>query len=155
MNTFNQKLQKSLPLALAAACGAASLLAGTFGTFSTAMGSELTANHNSVINSQTIATASTCPKSAGGGKLEAYIETSNFSIYLCQRRGQIFYTSTSKNNNSKGIRSLKAYAEHGTGYVAKNGQYEYIVTGANLSIFRNGKLLQTDPVIKYVSGYSN
>lgn len=154
MNNFNQKLQKSLPLALATACGAASLLAGTFGTFSTATGSELTANHSSVINSQTIASASTCPKSAGGGQLEAYAETSNFSIYLCQKRGQIFYTSTSK-NNGKGVRSLKAYAEHGTGYVAKNGQYEYIVTGANLSIYRKGKLLQTDPVIKYVSGYSH
>lgn len=148
MNTFKHKSQKSLAIALSTA----SLLAATFGTFSTAIGSELTANHSSVINSQTIASASTCPKSAGGGQLDAYIETSNFSIYLCKRRGQLFYTSTSK-TNGKGIRSVKAYTEEGTGYVAKNGQYEYIVTGAKLEIFRNGKLLQTDPVIKYVSGY--
>ncbi|AFY32853.1 hypothetical protein [Calothrix sp. PCC 7507] len=136
MNSFNQKLQKSLPVVLATACGVASLLAGT--SFS-------------AVASEQIAT---CPKSAGGGQLSAYIETSNFYIYLCQRRGKLFYTSTSK-HSGKGIRSLPAYIEEGTGTVAKNGQYEYIVDGLRLEIVKNGKVLQTDPVIKYVSGHSH
>ncbi|MBW4642968.1 MAG: hypothetical protein KME23_08240 [Goleter apudmare HA4340-LM2] len=139
MNNSYQKQKSSLAIALATACGAASLLAGTLGA-SSAQASEL------------IASASVCPKYAGGGQLEAYIETRNFSIHLCRRRGQLFYTGVSK-KDGKGIRSLRAYTEEGTGYVVTNGQYEYIVNGASLDILRNGKVLQSEPVIRYVSGY--
>jgi len=143
-------MNKSFPLILATA----SLLTGTFGTSSSAVASELVATKVSAINTQIIASASTCPKYAGGGILEANIETRNFSIYICKRSGKLFYTSTSK-LNGKGIRSLPTYTEEGTGYIAKNGKYEYVVNGASLDILKNGKLLQTDPVIKYVRGNSN
>ncbi|MBD2607254.1 hypothetical protein H6G81_22675 [Scytonema hofmannii FACHB-248] len=140
-------MNKSFPLILATA----SLLTGTFGTSSSAVASELVATQASAINTEIIASASTCPKYAGGGTLEANIETRNFSIYICKRSGKLFYTSTSK-LNSKGIRSLPAYTEEGTGYIAKNGKYEYVVNGVSLEILKNGKVLQTDPVVKYVRG---
>ncbi|MBW4608532.1 MAG: hypothetical protein KME22_15315 [Hassallia sp. WJT32-NPBG1] len=150
MNSFNQKQNKLFSLILATA----SLLAGTFGTSSSVVASEVMATKASAINTGIIASASTCPKYAGGGTLEAQIETRNFSIYICQKSGKLFYTSTSK-LNGKGIRSLPAYSEEGTGYIAKNGKYEYVVNGASLEILKNGKVLQTDPVIKYVRGNSN
>ncbi len=140
-------MNKSFPLILATA----SLLTGTFGTSSSAVASELVATQALPINTQIIASASTCPKYAGGGILEANIETRNFSIYICKRSGKLFYTSTSK-LNGKGIRSLPTYTEEGTGYIAKNGKYEYVVNGVSLEILKNGKVLQTDPVIKYVRG---
>ncbi|MBW4475507.1 MAG: hypothetical protein KME54_01210 [Tolypothrix brevis GSE-NOS-MK-07-07A] len=140
-------MNKSFALILATA----SLLTGTFGTSSSAVASELVATQASPINTQIIASASTCPKYAGGGILEANIETRNFSIYICKRSGKLFYTSTSK-LNGKGIRSLPAYTEEGTGYIAKNGKYEYVVNGVSLEILKNGKVLQTDPVVKYVRG---
>jgi len=140
-------MNKSFALILATA----SLLTGTFGTSSSAVASELVATQASAINTQIIASASTCPKYAGGGILEANIETRNFSIYICKRSGKLFYTSTSK-LNGKGIRSLPAYTEEGTGYIAKNGKYEYVVNGVSLEILKNGKVLQIDPVIKYVRG---
>jgi hypothetical protein len=143
-------MNKSFLLILATA----SLLTGTFGTSSSAVASELVATQASPINTEIIASASTCPKYAGGGILEANIETRNFSIYICKRSGKLFYTSTSK-LNGKGIRSLPTYTEEGTGYIAKNGKYEYVVNGVNLEILKNGKVLQTDPVIKYVRGNSN
>ncbi|GAX44046.1 hypothetical protein NIES4075_50630 [Tolypothrix sp. NIES-4075] len=143
-------MNKSFLLILATA----SLLTGTFGTSSSAVASELVATQASSINTEIIASASTCPKYAGGGILEAQIETRNFSIYICKRSGKLFYTSTSK-LNGKGIRSLSAYSEEGTGYIAKNGKYEYVVNGVSLEILKNGKVLQTDPVIKYVRGNSN
>jgi hypothetical protein len=139
-------MNKSFALILATA----SLLTGTFGTSSSAVASELVATKVSAINTH-IASASTCPKYAGGGILEANIETRNFSIYICKRSGKLFYTSTSK-LNGKGIRSLPAYTEEGTGYIAKNGKYEYVVNGVSLEILKNGKVLQIDPVIKYVRG---
>ncbi len=143
-------MNKSFPLILATV----SLLTGTFGTSSSAVASELMSTKGSPINTEIIASASTCPKYAGGGILEANIETRNFSIYICKRSGKLFYTSTSK-LNGKGIRSLPAYTEEGTGYIAKNGKYEYVVNGVSLEILKNGKVLQTDPVIKYVRGNSN
>lgn len=154
MNSFNPKPNKSFSLILATACSTASLLAGTFWTSSSAVASELMATKASTINTGIIASASTCPKYAGRGILEAQIETRNFSIYICKKSGKLFYTSTSK-LNGKGIRSLSAYSEEGTGYIAKNGKYEYVVNGVSLDILKNGKLLQTDPVVKYVRGNSN
>jgi hypothetical protein len=140
-------MNKSFALILATA----SLLTGTFGTSSSAVASELVATQASPINTEIIASASTCPKYAGEGILEAQIETRNFSIYICKKNGKLFYTSTSK-LNGKGIRSLPAYSEEGTGYIAKNGKYEYVVNGVSLEILKNGKVLQTDPVVKYVRG---
>jgi hypothetical protein len=151
MNIFSHKQMKSLLLALATACGTA--LSFTT-TFNSAIASELTASTNSVVNSKTIAQVRSCPKYAGGGRLEVQIETRNFLIHFCNRRNKLFYTGISK-RDGKGIYSLPAYTEEGTGYVVKNGKYEYIVTGASLDILRNGKVIQSEQVIKYVSGYSN
>jgi uncharacterized membrane protein len=152
MNSFQQIQNKSFALILATACGT-SLLTGMFGS-SSAIALQLDSTKLSVENSETIASAYTCPKYAGGGILEAYIETTNFYIHICNKRGQLFYTGISK-LNGKGIRSLRAYTEEGTGYVVKNKNYEYVVNGASLDIIKNGRVIQTDPVINYVSGYSN
>ncbi|MBH8561790.1 hypothetical protein I8748_06305 [Nostoc sp. CENA67] len=154
MNSWNQKLKKSLPIILATTCGVTSLLTAIVGTSSFAVASESTTNQHSQVNNQLIANAYTCPRYAGGGLLEAYVETPNFQIYICNKRGQLFYTSTSKLNR-QGIRSLPIDVEEGTGYVAKNGKYEYLVNGASLTILKNGYVLQTDPVIQYISGHSN
>lgn len=154
MKGFNRKQNKSFSIILATVCGAASLLTGTLGTSSFAVASQLIPSERSLANSQIAVNPYTCPRYAGGGLLEAYIETPNFAIYICNKRGQLFYTSTSK-LNGQGIRTLPAYTEEGTGYVAKNGKYEYIVNGASLEILKNGRVLQTDPVIKYVSKSAN
>lgn len=151
MNIFPNRQMKSLLLILATTCGTALSI---FGTVNFAVASELTANKNSAVNSRNIARVSTCPKYTGGGKLFAKIETRNFIIHLCDRRGTLFYTGISK-QNGRGIYSLPTYSEEGIGIIAKNGQYEYVVTGAELSISKNGKLLQSERVIKYVSGNSN
>lgn len=154
MNSFSQKLKKSLPRILAMICGTTSLLSAIAATSSFAVASQSTANQHSSVNNQVLANAYTCPRYAGGGLLEAYVETPNFYIYICNKRGQLYYTSTSKLNR-QGIRSLPVYVEEGTGYVAKNGKYEYIVDGTSLTILKNGHVLQTDPVIQYISGYAN
>ncbi|MBU7584470.1 MAG: hypothetical protein KAF91_16410 [Nostoc sp. TH1S01] len=123
------------------------LLTGIVGTSSSASAAQTVSN-------QIIANAYTCPRYAGGGQLEAYIETTNFYIHICNKSGKLFYTGISK-LNGKGVRSLRAYTEEGTGYVVKNQNYEYVVNGASLDIIKNNRVIQTDPVIKYVSGYSN
>lgn len=151
MNTYSCKQMKSLLLTLATVCGTA--LSFTT-TFNSAIASELMPSRNSAVNSTTIAQARSCPKYAGGGRLAAQIETRNFLIHFCDRQGKLYYTGISK-RDGKGIYSLPAYTEEGTGYVVKNGKYEYIVTGASLDIVRNGKVIQSEPVIRYVSGYYN
>ncbi|MBE9004287.1 hypothetical protein IQ259_04400 [Fortiea sp. LEGE XX443] len=150
MNSFHQTQNKLFGIILATA----SLLTGIVGTSSSAIAAPLLSTQLSAVNSKMIANAYSCPWHAGGGRLEAYIETTNFYIHICNKRGKLFYTGISKLNR-QGIRSLRAYTEEGTGYVAKNKEYEYIVNGASLDIVKNGKVVQTDPVIKYVSGYSN
>jgi hypothetical protein len=150
MNNSQQKAKALFYLSLAT--GTASLLAGTLITATAATASQLPATQSPVSNNQIIANASVCPKYAGGGQLEAYIETRNFHIHLCRRRGQLFYTGLAK-KNGKAIRSLRAYAEEGTGYVVQNGRYEYIVNGVRLEILRNDRVIQSEPVIRYVSGY--
>jgi hypothetical protein len=148
MNSFNKTQNKSLSLILATTCGAVSVLTGIVGSSSAAIASQ------KLSTPQIIAQAYTCPGYAGGGRLEAYIETTNFYIHICRRGGRLFYTGISK-LDGKGIRSLRAYAEEGTGYVAKNRNYEYVVSGAGLDILKNGRVIQSEPVVKYVSGYSN
>ncbi|MBD2440355.1 hypothetical protein H6G69_26795 [Nostoc sp. FACHB-110] len=151
MTNFQQIQNKSFSLILAATCGAASLLTGIAGT-SSASAAQLESTPVSAVNSQIIAKTSVCPRYAGGGRLEAYFETTNFYIHICNKNGNLFYTGISK-STGKGIRSLPAYSEEGTGYVAPNKNYEYVVNGANLEIVKNGRVIQTDRVVKYVSGY--
>ncbi|BAY16935.1 hypothetical protein NIES21_27690 [Anabaenopsis circularis NIES-21] len=148
MNSFYQTKNKSFSLILATA----SLLAGIVGISSSASAAQLEATPVSAVNSQMIAKATSCPRYAGGGTLEAYFETANFHIYICNKNRKMYYTGISK-STGKGIRSLRAYSEEGTGYVATNNNYEYIVNGANLEIVKNGRVIQTERVIRYVSGY--
>ncbi|OCQ98882.1 hypothetical protein BCD64_22825 [Nostoc sp. MBR 210] len=148
MNSFYQVQNKSFALILATA----SLLSGVAGISSSVSAAQLESTPVSTVNSQKIAQASNCPRYAGGGRLEAYIETTNFYIHICNKKGNLFYTGISK-STGKGIRSLRAYSEEGTGYVARNNNYEYVVNGAGLDIVKNGRVIQTDRVLKYVSGY--
>jgi hypothetical protein len=82
-----------------------------------------------------------------GQKVEKYFETSNFHIYLCYNHANQLYYYGVKKSNGKTI-ALRARTEEGTGYVAKNGAYDYIVTGASLSIYKNGKLILEQRVIR-------
>ncbi|MDM9380587.1 hypothetical protein QUB80_07695 [Chlorogloeopsis sp. ULAP01] len=154
MNKVNQKAKRSLSIVLTTTCGVASLLTAIFNTTYSAFASEFIATKSLAAKNDIIANAYTCPQYAGGGKLDAYIETPNFNIYICKKLGKLFYIGTSK-RSGKGTRPLLTYVEEGTGYVAKNGNYEYVVNGAVLEILKNGKVVQTDPVIKYISGYTN
>jgi hypothetical protein len=82
-----------------------------------------------------------------GQKVENYFETNNYRVYLCYNRGnQIFYYGVHKRSGA--AIALPAYTEEGTGYVAENGQYDYIVTGASLSVYRNGRLILEERVIR-------
>jgi hypothetical protein len=82
-----------------------------------------------------------------GQKVEHYFETSNFRIYLCYNGANQLYYYGVKKSNGKTI-ALRARTEEGTGYVAKNGAYEYIVTGASLSVYKNGKSILEQRVIR-------
>jgi hypothetical protein len=82
-----------------------------------------------------------------GQKVENYFETSNFHIYLCYNGANQLYYYGVKKSNGKTI-ALRARTEEGTGYVAKNGAYEYIVTGASLSVYKSGKLILEQRVIR-------
>lgn len=82
-----------------------------------------------------------------GQKVENYYETSNFRIYLCYNKAnQLYYYGVKKSNGS--TIALRARSEEGTGYVAKNGAYDYIVTGASLSVYKNGKRILEQRVIR-------
>jgi hypothetical protein len=82
-----------------------------------------------------------------GQKVEQYFETNNFQIYLCYDQGnQTFYYGVDKRNGA--AIALPTYTEEGTGYVATNGDYEYIVTGASLSVYEKGKLILEENVIR-------
>jgi hypothetical protein len=80
-------------------------------------------------------------------KVEHYFETKNFHIYLCHNHAnQLYYYGVKKSNGN--TIALRARTEEGTGYVAKNGAYDYIVTGASLSVYKNGKLILEQRVIR-------
>ena len=82
-----------------------------------------------------------------GQKVENYFETSNFRIYLCYNNAnQLYYYGVKKSNGN--TIALRARTEEGTGYVAKNGAYDYIVTGASLSVYKNGKQILEQRVIR-------
>ncbi|MCU0541194.1 MAG: hypothetical protein MUE44_03285 [Oscillatoriaceae cyanobacterium Prado104] len=80
-------------------------------------------------------------------KVENYFETSSYRIYLCYNgRNQKFYYGVKKSNGS--TIALRAKTEEGTGYVATNGAYDYIVTGAELTVHKKGKLILKQRVIR-------
>jgi hypothetical protein len=80
-------------------------------------------------------------------KVEHYYETSNFRIYLCYNgANQLYYYGVKKSNGN--TIALRARAEEGTGYVATNGTYDYIVTGAELAVYKKGKLILQQRVIR-------
>jgi hypothetical protein len=82
-----------------------------------------------------------------GQKVEKYFETKNFHIYLCYNHAnKLYYYGVKKSNGSTIV--LRARTEEGTGYVAKNGAYDYIVTGASLSVYKNGKSILEQRVIR-------
>lgn len=82
-----------------------------------------------------------------GQKVEKYFETKNFHIYLCYNHAnQLYYYGVKKSNGN--TLALRARTEEGTGYVAKNGAYDYIVTGASLSVYKNGKQILEQRVIR-------
>lgn len=95
-----------------------------------------------------LAQSNSCPDRAGGMSMEAYIETENFWIYICKgSQNQLYYHGVNKETYE--FITLPAYAEEGTGYVADNGDYTYIVTGLSLGIYRGNRLLQEDSVERY------
>ena len=82
-----------------------------------------------------------------GLKVENYFETENFIIHICyDNNNDLWYYGIEKGPRSSYI-VLPAYTEEGTGYVAENGDYTYIVNGAALSIYEGNTLIQEDPVI--------
>ena len=88
-----------------------------------------------------------CPDRAGGLPMVDFFETDNFWIYICESDG-LYYHGVGKPDGNNYI-TLPAYAEEGTGYVAENQGYTYIVNGAALSIYRDGYLIQEDAVYQY------
>lgn len=76
-----------------------------------------------------------------------YFETPNYRVYICaSRRGKYFYNGITKRNGN--AITLPVIVEEGTGFVATNGQYEYIVNGASLTIVRNNRVIKEERVIR-------
>ena len=88
-----------------------------------------------------------CPDRAGGLPMVDFFETKNFWIYICESDG-LYYHGVEKPDGDNYI-TLPAYAEEGTGYVAVNKEYTYIVNGIELSIYKGENLIQEDPVYQY------
>ena len=82
-----------------------------------------------------------CPDSAGGSPLISFYETSGFWIYICSADG-LYYHGIEKGSGN--YITLPAFVEEGTGYVAENGDYTYIVNGVSLSIYEGNTLLQEE-----------
>ncbi len=79
-----------------------------------------------------------------------YIETANFFANLCQKpNGQLIYIGGRKTNPEDAIQ-ITAMTEEGTGYVALDGDIEYIVTGASLSIVNIKTNTITEEQVIYV-----
>ncbi len=91
---------------------------------------------------------STC--SFRGLRVTHYFETASYRIYLCKnQQGKDFYNGISKRNGSAIF--LPLISEEGVGMVATNGQYEYVITGASLTISRNNRVIQEEQVIRSTS----
>ncbi len=84
-----------------------------------------------------------CPDRAGGAPQVAFYETKNFYVYICDV-DQLYYHGVSKKDGN--FINLPAYAEEGTGYVAENGDYTYIINGASLTVMQGDKVLQEERV---------
>lgn len=85
-----------------------------------------------------------CPGGAGGGVQVDYFETKSFTIYMCEGGGLKYHGISKKDGKSI---TLPAYTEEGTGYVAENGNYTYIVNGASLTVMEGNKVLQEENII--------
>ena len=113
--------------------------------------SEMKPFFNGHQNEEILITQSFCPDSAGGMPLEDFFETRNFWIYICNNGDDynydLYYHGVEKKNRNNHI-TLPVYVEEGTGYVAENGNYTYIINGLSLSIYQGRKLLQEEPVMR-------
>ena len=77
--------------------------------------------------------------------LISFFETDNFYIYICgDTYDDMYYHGVGKDGSDIILEDV--YAEEGTGYVAVNGNYTYIVNGAALSIYEGRILIQEDYV---------
>lgn len=83
----------------------------------------------------------------GGSELVEFFETDNFQVLICRKRGQLYYHGIERGGDKNGI-TLPAYYEEGSGYVAENGEYAYIVNRSTLSIYQGNTLLQRDQVYR-------
>ncbi|MBE9040595.1 hypothetical protein IQ235_07330 [Oscillatoriales cyanobacterium LEGE 11467] len=102
---------------------------------------DIAGNHSSTAPLQLA--RSFCPDSAGGTPQVAFYETNGFWIYICTVEG-LFYHGIEKGSGN--YVTLPAYVEEGTGYVAVNGNYTYIVNGATLAIYEGRTLIQEEYV---------
>lgn len=86
-----------------------------------------------------------CMDDYRGESLRFFAETDNFYIYICgDSYDDMYYHGVGKDGSEIVLEDV--YAEEGTGYVAVNGNYTYIVTGAALSIYEGQTLIQEDYV---------
>ncbi len=126
-------------------------IAGVFLLYSPTVGAVVTSNPVPATAEEThpmpvqIAQERYCPDGAGGGPLVDFYETDNFWIYICEA-DQLYYYGVEKGSGSS--ITLPVYVEEGTGYVAVNKEYTYIVNGLSLSIYRGDTLLQEDWVYR-------
>ncbi len=81
----------------------------------------------------------------GGSELVEFFETDNFQVLICRKAGKLYYHGIERGGDRNGI-TLPAYYEEGTGYVAENGEYAYIINRSTLSIYQGNTLLQRDRV---------
>lgn len=123
-------------------------LLGTCLVLTTSVGISQASSANSSTNAlkqSNSSIQSTC--SRRGLRVTHYFETASYRIYLCKnRQGKVFYNGISKRNGSAII--LPVISEEGVGMVATNGQYEYLITGASLTISRNNQVIKEEQVIR-------
>ncbi|NER32834.1 MAG: hypothetical protein F6J93_01935 [Oscillatoria sp. SIO1A7] len=80
-----------------------------------------------------------------GSALVEFFETDNFQVLICEKGGRLYYHGIERGGERSGI-TLRAYYEEGSGYVAENGEYSYVVNSSTLSIYEGSVLLQQDLV---------
>ena len=85
-----------------------------------------------------------CLDNYRGDNLRFFVETENFYIYICGNSDDMYYHGVGKDGSEIILEDV--YVEEGTGYVAINGDYTYIVNGAALSIYEGRILIQEDEV---------
>lgn len=98
--------------------------------------------------SSTISQQQYCPDRAGGGPQYDAFETDSFYIFICTTGNPedgLYYHGVSKNDYDNYI-TLPAYVEEGTGYVAENQNYTYIVNGLELVVYDGNRVILTESV---------